>query len=66
MSNLMKTLATGLVGVGGAILTGGATAAVAYVQANGVNGNWQAIGTAAAMGGITTALAYLTHSPLQK
>ncbi len=52
-------------GVIGAAVTGGATAAVQYVQAHGATQNWQAAGGAAAAGAVIGAVAYFFPSPIK-
>ncbi len=61
----MKTLATALVGVLGAAVTGGATAAAGYVQANGATQDWKPVAAAATTGALVAGLAYITKSPRQ-
>lgn len=57
------TLKTVAVGAGGAALAGGATAATQYVQTNGATQDWQAVGSAAAAGAISAAMAYFLTPP---
>ncbi len=64
ISKVGATLFGALAGLIGAAVTGGATAAVQYVQANGATQNWQAVGGAAAAGAVLGAAAYFFPSPL--
>lgn len=66
ISNVGAMLFGAMAGVIGAAVTGGATAAVQYVQANGATQNWQAVGGAAAAGAVLGAAAYFFPSPLRE
>jgi len=63
MKNLIITLKTALVGVSGAALAGGATAATQYVSTNGATQDWKAVGSAAAAGAIAAGIAYFLKPP---
>ena len=65
MKNLLITLKTALAGIAGAAATGGATAASQYLATAGGTQDWQAVGSAAAAGALTGAVAYLIKSPLK-
>lgn len=66
ISKVGATLFGALAGVIGAAVTGGATAAVQHMQANGATQNWQAVGGAAAAGAVLGAAAYFFPSPLRE
>jgi len=65
ISKVGAVLFGAVAGVLGAAVTGGATAAVQYVQANGATQNWQAVGGAAAAGAVLGAAAYFFPSPIK-
>lgn len=64
MKNALATIKVALAGLLGAAATGGAAAASQYLTANGGTQDWQAVGSAAAAGAATAAVAYLVKSPL--
>jgi hypothetical protein len=66
ISKIGAALFGALAGVIGAAVTGGATAAVQYVQAHGATQNWQAVGGAAAAGAVLGTAAYFFPSPLRE
>lgn len=66
ISKVGAVLCGAAAGVIGGAVTGGATAAVLYVQANGATQNWQAVGGAAAAGAVLGAAAYFFPSPLRE
>lgn len=63
MKKILITLKTALVGLSGAALTGGATAATQYVQTSGATQDWQAVGSAAAAGALASGIAYFLKPP---
>jgi hypothetical protein len=65
MKNIFATLKVALAGILGAAATGGATAATQYISTSGATQDWQAVGSAAAAGALTGAVAYLVKSPLK-
>ncbi len=65
MKNFFLTLKTLGAGILGAAATGGATAATQYISASGATQDWRAVGSAAAAGALTGAVAYLVKSPLK-
>jgi len=65
MKNMLITLKAALAGILGAAATGGATAATQYISASGATQDWRAVGSAAAAGALTGAVAYLVKSPLK-
>lgn len=63
MKAFLITLKTTLVAFGGAVLTGGTTAATQYVGTTGATQDWQAVGSAAAAGALAAGIAYFLKPP---